>query len=336
MMTLKNTIRIVKEGLVVGVLIGLIFNIVVIQTSLQDIIKSINKNSEKQDSINIKLLDSVDKQIFENLYLRALAMEIQSEVILAKLDSNEVKLDIIENNVKLLESLLSIIKLINDHNTFIDVGYKSEVKKIIKQDKYEFLVMLKKLQQVNVFIYGAGSTQKHFNKKEQRWSGSGVTIKYKNQYYILSVAHLLSTDDAKLFMYENDNCISELEVVKVDASVDLLLLKPVQQDIEPYFYTELADCEPTTGQEVIAVGNPARLEDVVSMGRIIRYDTKYMIMSDTTYFGSSGGGIYNQEGKLIGIVSAIGNMGAPYPNQPYYIDFEIRLDIIKAFLADIE
>jgi len=248
-MKVNTVLRIVKEALVVGVLIGLIFNLTTIQTS-----------------INVK--------------------------------------------------------------RFIDYQFTHEVKKIIKQDKYDSLKILKKLQQVNVFIKGTSAEEK------SSWMGSGVTLKYKDKFYILSAAHLLVTKDAKLEMYENDDFISELEVVKIDVNNDLLLLQTTRKDIKPRLYTELAYCELTTAQEVIAVGNPAGLEDIVSNGRIMIYHDKYMIIPDITYFGSSGGGIYNADGDLVGIVSAGGNVGREYPGKPYYVGFEIRLDKIKQFLVD--
>lgn len=178
-------------------------------------------------------------------------------------------------------------------------------------------------------------------------SGSGVTIKYKGEYYILSAGHMADEDTDILVLMENGQEIGELEIVKHDytwkndvddvSSVhDLILLRPKNKLLQPKYYTELADNEPITATQVYIVGNPMSIEDVVSDGRIIKYKGNFMYISDSIYYGSSGGGVYNYEGKLVGIVSYLMPI-QPYSDIPAWTIYGIvRLNVVKSFLEDIK
>lgn len=168
----------------------------------------------------------------------------------------------------------------------------------IKSDKFQ---LEQKLKQVNVMIVN----------KTIDALGSGVTIKYKDKFYILSAGHMVEDDDDNIVLMENGNEIGELEIIKRDYNLDekntkgddLTLFKPKDSSLNPRFYVELADNESVTGSEIYIVGNPIGIEDVVSDGRIIIYDNNFFYFIDHSYFGNSGGGIYTREGKLLGIVS---------------------------------
>jgi hypothetical protein len=256
-----------------------------------------------------------------------------------------------EYNTGMATELLKLVKTtqyLNQENKFLDMtlNYRihSESKKILEQDKVDSRILEKKLQLVNVVIYGSGI----IDKQLMQWSGSGVTLKYKGQFYILSAAHLAPTMPVNLAMYENENYISDLEIIKIDVQNDLILLRPTKKDIEPSIYTELGEVEPLTAEKVYIVGNPARIEDVVSEGRVAEYEAQWMIVKNDTWFGNSGGGVYNSKGQLVGIVSAISavrnasekdiekNLASrEYEYPPYMLDLMIRLNIIKEFLRDI-
>lgn len=171
--------------------------------------------------------------------------------------------------------------------------------------------------------------------------GSGVSIKYKGKFYVLSAGHMANENTDKLELWENDNKVCDLEIVKYEydpeiksTGHDLILLKP-KVDMRPKFYVELADFEPNTGAEIIIVGNPLGIEDVVSKGRVAIYIDNYMYFRDSTYFGNSGGGIYNNEGKLIGIMSHIIS-DQPVPEfPPFVLEGAVRLNEILQFLEGV-
>ena len=169
-------------------------------------------------------------------------------------------------------------------------------------------------------------------------TGSGITIKYKNNFYILSAGHLISTLQDKVFLSENGERICELEIIKVDHKLDLLLMRPKDSDIIPLVYSTLALEEYPKSEKVFVCGNPAGIEDILSEGRIVEYKGHVMYIQDSCWFGSSGGGVFNQQGELIGIISFLSIVdsnpfGMNKNVQPLFvIDGIVRLEAIYSFL----
>jgi len=195
------------------------------------------------------------------------------------------------------------------------------------------LLLEYKLQEINVIIIN----------KTLDTQGSGVTLKYKGNYYILTAGHMAKENTDRLTLVENDQEVCDLNIVKHDfmegdslfLGHDLMLLKPKNDKFKPRIYTELADFEPDTSNEIYIVGNPVGIEDVVSDGRIIKYKGNFMYYIDHTYFGNSGGGVYNRDSKLIGIVSHLMPVKVFWDIPAYMIYGCVRLDIIKIFLEDV-
>jgi S1-C subfamily serine protease len=139
---------------------------------------------------------------------------------------------------------------------------------------------------------------------EEGTQGSGITIKLQDKFYILSAAHLVSNDKQLLQLVENGLTICDVRVVRWDPKADLLLLETVDPDIQPRVWTTIAKNEAQKGVESIYVcGNPIGLEDVLSTARVIKYEGAFFYYLDHSYFGSSGGGIFNMAGELIGTIS---------------------------------
>lgn len=211
---------------------------------------------------------------------------------------------------------------------------KTQLKSVHQTERLRKVFLEQKLRQVNVMV----------RNNTRQTLGSGVTLKYKNKYYVLTAGHLLDNVTEDLYLYENNNKICQLEIVKRDYGFDeaittdkndLLLLKPKNNNIKPKFYVELADNEVIEGTEIYIVGNPAGIEDVVSNGRVIFYEKNFMYYIDHSYFGNSGGGVYDYEGRLLGIVSHMSNL-KPNVNYPdYIIAGAVRLNVIKDFLEGV-
>jgi S1-C subfamily serine protease len=178
--------------------------------------------------------------------------------------------------------------------------------------------------------------------KTTGWSGTGVSFKYKGNYYVLSAGHMINKITDKIMLNKNDQDICELEVVKwgfdnsLDNPEDLLLLRPKNKSMKPMFYAELAEYAPEEGSEIYIVGNPMDIEDVISDGRLIQYEEYYVYYIDHTYFGNSGGGVYNRRGELIGIVSHIIPIQPKQDVPPYMIAGAVNLMSIREFLEGVE
>lgn len=193
----------------------------------------------------------------------------------------------------------------------------------IEYPNYIKFRLYKALQQVNVFIVN----------ETHGYGGSGVTIKYNEKYYILSAYHVIDEETDKISLYENGMKVCDLRIVKGEEINDLILFEPIDEDIVSRYYVELATIEPLTAEDVIVVGNPDANEDVVEDGRVMSYEYEYMQIRSGLFFGNSGGGVYNYQGYLVGIVSSLRNTNRFGVN--YTVFNIIRLSVIYGFMLDL-
>jgi S1-C subfamily serine protease len=213
------------------------------------------------------------------------------------------------------------------------VALNNKTEQIPSRIKRNQRVLEVKLQNINVQI--VNDTREAF--------GSGVSLKYKNKYYILTAGHMMENATDRIYLYENHHRVCELEVVKIsyeptlDATAmhDLLLMRPKDETLIPRFYAELADIEAIKGTEVYVVGNPLQFEDVISEGRIIAYKNNFLYFINHSYFGNSGGGIYTKDGQLLGIISHLIPLQSRPDVPPYVIHGATRLQVIRDFLQGI-
>lgn len=99
-------------------------------------------------------------------------------------------------------------------------------------------------------------------------------------------------------------------IVKADTKNDLLLL------LVPTKNFEVVGFAPKVSQDeqIIILGNPLGHKNVILRGRIIDIADGKFYTDAHVFFGSSGSGVYNLKGELVGLVSAIeGKEGAGYP-----------------------
>ncbi len=213
------------------------------------------------------------------------------------------KVEMTRGYVDDLSQGLNIERKLTDLNQKVTTELIKKIVNLPEKIRIDKIVMEERLKQVNVFI----------NNKTRDALGSGVTLKYKGKFYILTAGHLLDSPDDMLTLSENGKEICELEVVKVDFTrnnnttkgTDLLLLRPKNKDIVPQIYVELSDMEPRLAEEVFIVGNTLGIEDNISEARITAYRDNYMFVKGDAYFGNSGGGLYTYNGKLVGILSFV-------------------------------
>ena len=219
-----------------------------------------------------------------------------------------------------------------------ELKQRSQIDEAIIIKAKERLALEQKLQRCNVMI---------FNRSEGS-QGSGTTIEYKGKYYILSAGHMQPNATDEIVLVENGTEICDLVRVKSDYTLnnlsegeswesgkDLVLLKPKNSEFFPQEYIKLADEEPLTPSSIYHVGNPSGVEDLLSDCRVITYRGNFMYFHGTNTYGSSGCGMYNLEGELVGILSY--GSGTKFDNGEYFgITAAVRLSVIKAFLGQAE
>ena len=168
---------------------------------------------------------------------------------------------------------------------------------------------------------------------KQRSLGSGFIISADG--YIFTNNHVIERAD-KILVKLSDGREYKAEVIGRDAKTDLALIKIKPRNSLPI--VEIGDSEKLrVGEWVIAIGNPFGLEQTVTAGivsakgRVIGagpYDN--FIQTDASINpGNSGGPLFNMEGKVIGVNTAIVAQGQG-------IGFAIPSSMAKNILPDLK
>lgn len=144
------------------------------------------------------------------------------------------------------------------------------------------------------------------------------------------------TVDAESVLGEEPSATHLGVVKKTDKKNDLALIQVATQGVPVHDVAELASQMPALGETVTCVGHPRGLYWTYVGGLVSSYRKDmpdgdggkrfgpFLQVSAPVYFGNSGGGVFDSEGKLLGIASFI----ASSPNTAFYI----HRDNIKKFL----
>ncbi len=168
---------------------------------------------------------------------------------------------------------------------------------------------------------------------KQKSLGSGFII--SSDGYIFTNNHVVEQAD-KILVKLSDGKEYEAKVIGKDAKTDIALIKVKPTGSLPV--AETGDSEKLrVGDWVMAIGNPFGLEQTVTAGivsakgRVIGagpYDN--FIQTDASINpGNSGGPLFNMEGKVIGINTAIVAQGQG-------IGFAIPISMAKTILPDLK
>ncbi len=170
-------------------------------------------------------------------------------------------------------------------------------------------------------------------------SGSGVVI--SKDGYIITCNHVI--ENAKSIRVTlNDGKAYEAKLVGDDSASDLAVLK-IEPEGELVYVQQGCSKDLVIGERVLAIGNPlGTLGGTVTTG-IISATERVITMSDGTKMsliqtdaainsGNSGGGLFNLDGQLIGVVnakySASGVEGLAFAI-PVDFAYEVQLDLIQ-------
>jgi serine protease Do len=168
---------------------------------------------------------------------------------------------------------------------------------------------------------------------KQRSLGSGFIV--STDGYIFTNNHVVEQAD-KILVKISDGKEYEAKVIGTDANTDIALIKIKPDNGLPV--AQIGDSEKVrVGEWVIAIGNPFGLDATVTAGivsakgRVIGagpYDN--FIQTDASINpGNSGGPLFNMEGKVIGINTAIVAQGQG-------IGFAIPINMAKSIMVDLK
>lgn len=170
-------------------------------------------------------------------------------------------------------------------------------------------------------------------------SGSGVVWAIGETYsYIVTCNHVIEDAKEIKITFHNGE-VTSAELVGGDPKTDIAVLKIEKTDLTPVLLPH-EDSELSIGQAVIAIGNPlGEFGNSVSDGilsstaRNILVDGSVMRVLQTTAavnHGNSGGGLFDLNGQLIGLVNA-----KSAENSVEGIGFAIPYDVLKTISAEL-
>lgn len=184
-----------------------------------------------------------------------------------------------------------------------------------------------------------------FFAPEERGSegqGSGVVI--SEDGYIVTNNHVVENATNKgITVTMNDKKVYQAKLVGTDPLTDLAVIKiEPDQPLKAAHFGEIEDVQ--IGQLAFAVGNPLGLNSTMTMGiisaigrgqlggRSSAYSVENYIQTDAAINpGNSGGGLYNINGSLIGINTAIATRTGTYIGY----GFAIPIDLVKSVIDDL-
>lgn len=135
-------------------------------------------------------------------------------------------------------------------------------------------------------------------------TGSGNYFKIRDQHFIITAAHVVDGMD-QIFVTERSGFSYSAEVKHIDYFRDIAIVVPERQ----LMYTEAIDYRSSkyieVGKEVFYCGNPNNQYFLNFDGRVSGVDGQFLLMNNFAWPGSSGSVVFNKEGKVVGIISAV-------------------------------
>lgn len=196
------------------------------------------------------------------------------------------------------------------------------------------------IQTVTQYEYGGRNIFDWFfepRNAEQVSSGSGVI--FSSDGLIVTNNHVI--EDADIIRVTIGKKIFDAELIGTDPSSDLAVIKVNDKNLSAIQLGESQDVN--VGEWVLAVGNPFNLTSTVTAGIVSakgrninilkdRFPIESFIQTDAAINpGNSGGALVNQEGKLIGINTAILSRTGSYAGY----GFAVPVDIVKKVFNDL-
>lgn len=234
-----------------------------------------------------------------------------------------------------------IIKQLND--TYVDVS-KSVLPSVVSISVESTVEVDPRMERFFEFFYdGPRGNEEEFRRR--KGAGSGVII--SSDGYIVTNNHVVdgAVEDGIEVMLQ-DNKSYTAEIIGTDPLTDLAVLKIEAENLKPAHFENTENIK--IGQLVIAVGSPLGLNQTVTSGIISAlgrgklglnrrgengsYAVENFIQTDAAINpGNSGGGLFNLNGSLVGINTAIASETGSYIGY----GFAIPIDLVKSVVEDL-
>ena len=169
-------------------------------------------------------------------------------------------------------------------------------------------------------------------------AGSGVII--SEDGYIVTNNHVVD-NASEIEVVLNDNRSYEAEVVGVDESTDLAVIKVNQENLPAINYGNSESIN--IGEWVLAIGNPYEFRSTVTAGIVSAKGRNINILGGGTSIesfiqtdaavnpGNSGGALVNLNGELVGINTAIASPSGAFAGY----SFAVPVTLVKKVVGDL-
>jgi len=135
-------------------------------------------------------------------------------------------------------------------------------------------------------------------------TGSGNYFKIRDQHFVITAAHVVEGMD-QIFITERSGFSYSATVKHVDRFRDIAIVVPERR----LMYTEAIDYRSSKyveiGREVFYCGNPNNQYFLNFNGRVSGTDGSYLLINNFAWPGSSGSVVFSNEGKVVGVISAV-------------------------------
>lgn len=148
-----------------------------------------------------------------------------------------------------------------------------------------------------------------------RGIGSGIVISADT---ILTAAHVVSTS-VKIKVSFMDGSVIDAEVIAIEELTDIAVIKLSEPKPDAVLATIADSSKVKVGQPVFVIGSPIGNVGSLSAGHVSRIATRevpqlsgplmYVQTDASINSGNSGGGLFNADGHVIGVVSFILSKG---------------------------
>ena len=169
-------------------------------------------------------------------------------------------------------------------------------------------------------------------------AGSGVII--SSDGYIVTNNHVVD-NASEIEVVLNDNRSFEAEVVGVDESTDLAVIKVSEENLPAINYGNSESIN--IGEWVLAIGNPYEFRSTVTAGIVSAKGRNINILGGGTSIesfiqtdaavnpGNSGGALVNLNGELVGINTAIASPSGAFAGY----SFAVPVTLVKKVVGDL-
>jgi|GEM_PF-6071418 len=196
--------------------------------------------------------------------------------------------------------------------------------------------VIKTIMDSVVCIKTTGTVSTFYGPMDASGAGSGVII--SEDGYIVTCAHVIS-NASKIEVQDSSDRVYEAALVASSEKMDLALLKIDAEGLTPAALGD--DASYSAGDQIYVVGNPlGNFVLSVSQGIISGVDRRANIEGNEMRLtqvdaavnpGNSGGGLFDSQGRLIGIVNAK-NAGIDVEGMGFAIPIDTVRDVLEVML----